>query len=65
VAPDHFAVDDQQCYVMRQPTNGAQVRRMIAAMQVQELDCIRYKGREQDIIDAIRANSGDGLIDDQ
>src|SRR5262245_8687766 len=59
VAPDHFAVDDEQCYIKRQPTNGAEVRRMIAAMHVQELGRIRYKGREQEIIDAIRANSDD------
>lgn len=62
-APDHFAVDDRQCYVKRQPTNDAEVGKMIAAMEVQELGCIRYKGRDRAIVEAIRAYAGDSLID--
>ena len=65
VAPDHFAVDDNQCYVKRQPANEGEVQKLIAAMHVSELECIRYKGRDRQIIDAIRAKSGDRLIDDQ
>jgi len=63
-APDHFAVDDKQCYVKRQPANAAEVRRMIAAMHVSEVDCVRYKGRDRQILDQIRAKSGDRLVDD-
>jgi hypothetical protein len=50
VAPEHFAIDELQCYVKRQPADDAEVSTMISAMNVQELDCIRYKGRDERII---------------
>jgi hypothetical protein len=62
-APELFAVDDKQCYVKRQPTNDAEVHKMISVMEIQELACIRYKGRDQAIVEAIRADAGDWLID--
>lgn len=65
MAPDHFEVDDQQCYVKRQPTNEGEVHKMISVMEVSEFDCIRYKGRDRQIIDTIRAKVGDQFIDDQ
>ena len=64
-APDHFADDDQHCYVKRQPANVDEVRKMISAMHLSEFDCIRYKGRNRQIINAIRAKAGDGHIDSQ
>jgi hypothetical protein len=64
-APDHFAVDKVQCYVKRQPADEAEIRRVISAMHLQEMGCIRYKGRDQKIIAAIRAKAqGRKLIDD-
>jgi hypothetical protein len=63
-APDHFAVDEKQCYVKRQPADDVEVRKMIAAMHVSELGCIRYKGSSRSIIDAIRGNSDEWLIDE-
>jgi len=33
-------------------------------MQISEFACIRYKGRDRQIIDAIRTGSGGLLIDD-
>jgi hypothetical protein len=63
-APDNFAVDDRQCYVQRQPANEAELIKMIKVMHIQELDCVRYKGRDRQIIDAIQSGSGgDQLID--
>src|SRR5262245_13975732 len=62
-APEHFEVDDKQCYIKRQPTNEVEVKKMISAMKVQTLDCIRYKGSNQKIITAIYANAGVGLVD--
>jgi hypothetical protein len=63
-APDHFTVDDVQCYVKRQPANEAEVRNMISAMHLQEIDCIRYNGRDPKIVAAIRAKSdGQKFID--
>jgi hypothetical protein len=55
VAPDHFEVDERQGYVKRQLASDAEVDAMISAMGVQELDCIRYKGRDRHVIAALRA----------
>ena len=63
-APDHFAVDDVQCYIKRQPANEAEVRNMVSAMAAQELDCIRYKGRDPQIVAAIRVKTRGNLVDD-
>jgi hypothetical protein len=63
-APEHFAVDERQCYVKRQPANDAEVNTMISAMTVQELECIRYKGRDRQVIAALRARGRHEVIDD-
>jgi hypothetical protein len=63
-APKHFAVDERQCYVKRQPTNDGEVNTMISAMDIQELDCIRYKGRDRHIVAALRARGRGDVIDD-
>jgi hypothetical protein len=63
-APEHFAVDERQCYVKRQPANDAEVNTMISAMDAQELDCIRYKGRNRHVIAALMAKGRRQVIDD-
>ncbi|WP_348009467.1 hypothetical protein [Roseateles sp.] len=35
---------DGHCYVSKQPSNAAEMHRMIQAFEVQDVGCIRYKG---------------------
>lgn len=63
-APDLFGSADGQldghCYVRKQPSTEAEVHRMIQAFAVQEIGCIRYKGRNRVIkIRLIGAGEGD------
>jgi hypothetical protein len=48
-APEHFAYSEDSCYVCRQPHTPDEVVRMVNAIQVQELNCIRYGGRQRDV----------------
>lgn len=58
-APEHFAFSERSCYVCKQPQTTAQVDRMINAMQAQELECIRYRGKQRDVqIMLIAAGAG-------
>lgn len=61
VAPDLFSyADDGHCYVSKQPTNAIEMRQMIAAFEVQDVGCIRYKGINRVIaIKLIAAGEGD------
>ncbi|MES2945756.1 MAG: hypothetical protein V4772_23050 [Pseudomonadota bacterium] len=48
VAPDLFASDpDGHCYVSKQPADPGEVYRMVQAFSVQEVGCIRYKGKNR------------------
>lgn len=50
-APDLFMYDDDNhCYICKQPSSDEEVVRILNAMDVQELDCIQYKGRDQKIL---------------
>jgi hypothetical protein len=47
-APDLFKWDGHHhCYVHKQPTTEAETERMLNAMGVSEVDCIRYRGHER------------------
>ena len=70
VAPDLMAMseDENHCYVCKQPATPEELERMFEAFEVQEVDCIRYKGVDRAIqIRLVRASSGnqcDKLLDD-
>lgn len=49
-APDLFGESREGCYVKKQPSSADEIDRMISAMAVQELGCIRYKGTDPDIL---------------
>lgn len=49
-APEHFAYTDASCYVCKQPESPSELERMINAMSVQEVDCIRYKGGNREVL---------------
>ncbi|ESQ86467.1 hypothetical protein ABAC460_23435 [Asticcacaulis sp. AC460] len=50
IAPDHFTMDDQQCYVSRQPQTPDELDRTLLAMNSQEVDCIHYRGEDREVI---------------
>ena len=60
-APELFAyAPDGHCYVRRQPSSENEMRKMVGAFTVQDVGCIRYKGRDRVVqIRLIRAGEGD------
>jgi hypothetical protein len=60
VAPDLFSyARDGHCYVSKQPSCAAEIYRMIQAFEVQDIQCIRYKGTNR-IIQIRLIGSGEG-----
>jgi len=53
-APGLFGVDDHQCYVKKQPENSAELQQMLSVLHIQELGCIRYAGRDPNVLETIR-----------
>jgi ferredoxin len=59
-APDLFEYDqDGHCFVSKQPTTTDEVDRMMAAFEVQDIGCIRYKGTNR-VIQMRLVESGEG-----
>lgn len=54
-APDLFEDGAEQCYVRRQPVTSEEKRRMFEVLYMQELGCIRYGGRDLNVIETIRS----------
>ncbi len=54
-APDLFDDGTEQCFVRKQPVSSEERQRMLEVLYVQELGCIRYGGRDLDVIETIRA----------
>jgi hypothetical protein len=55
VAPQLFAWDgSNHCYVRKQPTGPDEMRQMVDAIAGAELPCIRYRGRDQDVLLALK-----------
>lgn len=50
-APGHFAYDGtNHCYVKRQPTSKEELNRMLRAAWAAELQCIRYRGQDPEVL---------------
>jgi hypothetical protein len=49
-APNLFALEDDHCYVERQPENDQELYRMLRSVRAAELDCIRYRGQDPDVL---------------
>lgn len=64
LAPDLFAEGLDHCYVRKQPTEPAEIARMLEVLYSQELGCIRYAGKNLDILKTIHS-WGDtfGIVD--
>lgn len=62
-APEFFEMDDEQCFVKRQPETPADFDRMFDALMTQEVGCIRYEGSDRRFLRRL-VNVGDGEICD-
>lgn len=55
VAPDLFASDAAyHCYVQRQPQTPEEVARMAEVFACQDLECIRYAGKDSVVMRSLR-----------
>src|SRR5256885_10877404 len=53
VAPELFSYDDTGCWVARQPGGPTEEARMLEVFARQDLNCIRYRGRQPRILHAL------------
>lgn len=58
LAPALFSFDESNeriygCWVSRQPTNSAEVRKMVDVIQTQDIGCIRYRGNDPAILKSL------------
>lgn len=59
-APDLFEyAPDGHCYVAKQPHSASEIDRMVRAFEVQDLQCIRYKGADR-VIQIRLVEAGEG-----
>src|SRR5262245_28644026 len=49
-APELFSMDDNHCYVKRQPETQQEIDKAIEMIWSSELDCIRYAGCDKSIL---------------
>lgn len=62
--PEMFAYDDRNhCYVKRQPENKSELDRMIRTVLSSELECIRYRGNDKDVLRRF-AETGNAYLSD-
>ena len=60
VAADLFSyAENGHCYVSKQPASAAEIYRMLQAFEVQDVQCIRYKGTNR-VIQIRLIGSGEG-----
>lgn len=53
IAPEVFQTGENHCFVKRQPCSQDEVDRTIRAMWSSEVDCIRYRGRDEGLLDRL------------
>ena len=56
LAPELFSYDDTGCWVSRQPTIRGEEDKMVEVVARQELNCIRYRGRDKRVLSALAAS---------
>ena len=61
-APEHFKYEETSCYICKQPRTDEEVVKIISAMEVQDLDCIQYKGSDKAIIENLKQRNLGGCI---
>lgn len=53
IAPEVFQTGEDHCFVKRQPCSRSELDRTIRAMWSSEVDCIRYRGNDAEILDRL------------
>lgn len=53
VAPEVFAWGPDVCFVKKQPIGATELRKVLRVFRQQELDCVRYAGRDARIISVL------------
>jgi hypothetical protein len=75
IAPDLFSYEiteneyhpgtkSYHCYFSKQPRSADEINKTIDIMAHQELDCIRYKGSDAQIIEEIKKKEQQDFLDD-
>ena len=63
-APELFAYDaEDHCYVRRQPANESELNKALRVLWEQELDCVRYRGSNEDTLSKM-AQMGNAHLSD-
>lgn len=52
------------CYVRQQPVSGDDFEKMALALEVQELDCVRYRGSDRKVIRFLKKRGLGEYVDD-
>lgn len=63
-APLHFGFDDQDhCFICRQPADDGEVEDVIDAAVCAELECIRYRGNDVEVLHRLAERGHEHLAD--
>jgi len=57
-----FEYEGTHCYVCKQPSTDTQVVKILNAMEIQDLDCIQYKGKNKEIINSLKQRKLENCI---
>ena len=58
-APEFFEMDEEQCYIVKQPSSAEETAYLLDVIRTQEAGCIRYAGKDLAIIQRM-FEGGDG-----
>lgn len=61
-APEMFKYEGDHCYVCRQPETKEEVVKILNAMEIQDLDCIQYKGKNKAILASLKQRNLESCI---
>jgi len=53
-APEFFEMDDDQCYIVKQPASQEERISLVDAIGTQEVGCIRYAGTDRKVMERMR-----------
>ncbi len=53
IAPEIFHTGEHHCSIIRQPCSGDEINRTIRAMWSSEVDCVRYRGRDETMLERL------------
>ena len=61
-APELFKYEDMHCYICKQPSTDIEVVKILNAMEIQDLDCIQYKGKNKEILSGLKQRNLESCI---